>query len=63
MNLANVVQGHVELLEFQEERKYARRISAFPYALDITDGESVRQVREEVSACTGGKLDILVNSA
>ncbi|KII91163.1 hypothetical protein PLICRDRAFT_696279 [Plicaturopsis crispa FD-325 SS-3] len=31
--------------------------------LDVTDLESIRKVRDEVSTMTGGKLDILVNNA
>ncbi|KIJ51328.1 hypothetical protein M422DRAFT_244506 [Sphaerobolus stellatus SS14] len=31
--------------------------------LDVTKGESVKRVREQVAELTGGKLDILVNNA
>ncbi|KAJ7117853.1 hypothetical protein C8R44DRAFT_791529 [Mycena epipterygia] len=32
-------------------------------ALDVTDGESIRATKDEISALTGGKLDVLVNNA
>lgn len=32
-------------------------------SLDVTDSKSIAQAKEEVSAITGGRLDILVNNA
>ncbi|KAJ6498334.1 hypothetical protein DFH09DRAFT_1265396 [Mycena vulgaris] len=32
-------------------------------ALDVTNGESIRAAKDQISALTGGKLDILVNNA
>lgn len=31
--------------------------------LDVTDVSNIQRVRDEISAVTGGKLDILVNNA
>ncbi|KZT68536.1 NAD(P)-binding protein [Daedalea quercina L-15889] len=36
---------------------------AVTLALDVTDEDAIRKVREQVSAVTGGTLDILVNNA
>lgn len=32
-------------------------------ALDVTEPKSIEQAKEEVSAITGGRLDVLVNNA
>ena len=40
-----------------------RQMGMTTIALDVTDFDAIRKVRDEVAELTGGKLDVLVNNA